>query len=673
LSAGVDLKDFLAGFLAEAEDHLTQVNGNLLAVEDSLSRKEASPRAVRDLFRSMHTIKGLSGMVGIEPIVDISHAMETLLRNADNAGGRLSADALDLLMKGAAAIEERVRSLGRGNPAKPASKPLLDSFGALEVEVGGVGTRVEASLELDATLVAKLTPAELEHIKTGVAAHKRALRVDFTPSPTRTDDLNITSVRERVSKVAEIVRVLPISVAETASAPGGLSFVLLVVTDGDDATLAAAAGAAPEAVVPLTRADTPPPEVFAEEEPDEADAASGARGNFVRVDVARLDDSLEALSALVVNRFKLVRSMGELSSRGADVRELAVIVAESGRQIRELRSAIMRMRMVSVRSLLERVPLLVRGLGRATKKSVQLAMNTGDAALDKSVAERVFPAIVHLIRNAVDHGIESPSVRRAMGKSEEGTIRITAHQRSNSQLELVIEDDGRGMNRKEVAQRARAPVPKNDIQLLDLITRSGVSTAEKVTTTSGRGLGMDIVKRVVVAELGGELVLETTENKGTVFRLRIPLSITIVDAFTFLCGGERFVTPVAAIEEIVDVDAARVVKVPRSRRGRETKLIERRGQAVPLFSLDDMFGLTSSTTLDVARKALVVRRRADLLAFEVERMLGQQEVVVRPLADPLVRVAGVSGATDLGDGKPTLVVDLATLGDSLLAAREAST
>lgn len=671
--SSVDLKDFLAGFLAEAEEHLTSASANLLAVEAALSKGEPSPRAVRELFRSLHTIKGLSGMVGVEPIVDISHSMETVLRAADAAGGRVSAEALELLVKGLQAIEERVGALARGGTASPAPKALQDGFDALDLDAGGATSRLDAVLSLEPALFAKLTAAERQEIRGAITAGRRVLRVDFTPSPSRADELTITSVRERVSRIAEIVRVLPVSVAETKDAPGGLSFVLILVTEASDDAVAEAAGAPVDAVIPIIAAGVDAAEPVAYIPESAADAADAPRGTFVRVDVSRLDDSLEAFSALVVNRFKLQRTIAELSSRGVDVRDLSTIVAESGRQLRDLRAAIMRIRMVSVRSLLERVPLLVRGLGRATGKSVSLEMDTGDSALDKGVAERVFPAIIHLLRNAVDHGIELPERRRAVGKPGEGTIRITCFQRSNNQLELTISDDGRGMNRKEVAERANAPVPRDDTQLLDLITRPGISTAERVTTTSGRGLGMDIVKRVVVSDLGGELLLETTEGQGTAFKLRIPLSITIVDAFSFVCGGERFVTPVAAVEEIVEVEAKRVVRVPQAKHGApEAKMLERRGDALPLLALDRMFGLPGAGGADSGKKALVVRSRTDLLAFEIDRMLGQQEVVVRPLEDPLVRVAGVSGATDLGDGKPTLVVDLAALGDTLLASRELS-
>jgi two-component system chemotaxis sensor kinase CheA len=362
------------------------------------------------------------------------------------------------------------------------------------------------------------------------------------------------------------------------------------------------------------------------------------------------------------------RAVAALAATGVDVRELSSVLSDNGRQVRALRASIMRLRMVPVRTLLERVPLLVRGLSRETGRPVRLDMNAGEAELDKAVADRVFPAIVHIIRNAVDHGIEAEDVRQRAGKDAEGLLRLRCAETSNGQLEIVIEDDGQGLDGEAVARRANQPLPRDDAGLLDLITRPGLSTAAKVTTTSGRGLGMDIVKRIVTGDLGGELSLQTTRGKGTTFTLRIPLTITIVDAFSFVSGGERFVTPVGSIEEILEVDAQRVIEAPHPRAGTPARLLRRRGEALPLFALSALFGLPAhDPPAALAPKALVVRRHAQHFAFEVERMLGQQEVVVRPLDDPLVRVTGVSGSTDLGDGKPTLVLDLVSLSGQVAA------
>src|SRR6185369_4087858 len=264
------------------------------------------------------------------------------------------------------------------------------------------------------------------------------------------------------------------------------------------------------------------------------------------------------------------------------------------------------------------------------------------------------------LRNAVDHAIEPPDERRRAGKPEEGRIRVSCRERSDSQLELVVEDDGRGIDREAVARRAGAPVPRSDAELLDLIARPGLSTLEQATRTSGRGVGMDVVKRVTVAELGGELLLETHPGAGTRFTLRVPLSVSIVEAFTFACGGEIFVVPVAAVEDLVEIERADVVETPDpAHRGADVRLLRRRGETLPLVRLDRLLGVSAAAA--ARPKAIVVRRDGDGWALQVDRLIGQQEIVVRPLADPLVQVAGVAGTTDLGDGRPTLVLDLAAL------------
>jgi two-component system chemotaxis sensor kinase CheA len=275
------------------------------------------------------------------------------------------------------------------------------------------------------------------------------------------------------------------------------------------------------------------------------------------------------------------------------------------------------------------------------------------------VAERLFPALVHLVRNAVDHAIETPDERVRRGKPPEGLLKISCAARSDTWLELLVEDDGRGIDREAVARKARREVPTSEAALLELLCEPGLSTREVATTTSGRGMGMEIVKRTI-EQLGGELFLRTQLGAGSTFILRVPLSLSIVDGFSFECREQRFVVPVASVDEIIEVDDAALVHSPASKRdGGRVAMLERRGEVVPLLSLAAVLGLSEA---GADRKALIVRRGAEAVAFAVDRMLGQQEVVVRPLDDALVRVRGVAGATDLGDGKPTLVLDLAGLG-----------
>ncbi len=653
--------EFVAGFIAEAEEHLAAAGRRLLQLDEAARAGKTDPRAVRDLFRALHTIKGLSSMIGVEPIAEVAHAMESVLRTADRSGRGLPVAAVDLLVQGVRAIEERVALLAGGQDVPAAPKRLVDALSAIEPDAApkeGPGGR---RFLLEPEILAKLGPAETAQLNEAFEAGRPVLRVDFAPSPAQAEQgVHITSVREALTAAGEIVKVLPRAVALGDAAPTGLIFTILVITDVLAAELATRARLTAPCVSVVGATAVVDFVAAAEVEVEAIDDVGGMesrKSGVIRVEVSRLDETLEKLSALVVSRFKIERAVRDLAAKGTDVRALNGILNEHARNLRDLRAAVMQARMVSVSELLERVPLLVRGLAKQTGKAVHVRLEAGRAELDKSVAERVFPAILHLVRNAVDHAIESPAERERAGKSREGNIEVICGERSSRYLELVVKDDGRGIDRLVVGRKLGRPPPDNDAQLLEILTRPGFSTRDAVSSTSGRGVGMDVVKRITVDELGGELKVSTVVGQGTTFTLRVPLSITIVDALTFTVGDDRFVVPLPMVEEILAFEVGRVVRPPS---GNGVRILEHRGEAMPLVPLGRIFGIANGTAQTSVR-ALVVRRNGEPVAFQVDRILGQQEVVVRPLEDPLVKVPGVTGSTDLGDGRPTLVVDLVAL------------
>ena len=462
----------------------------------------------------------------------------------------------------------------------------------------------------------------------------------------------------------------------SAAAPGGLAFDLLVLTECGCDQLAAVTGLTVDEMREIATAPVEPmpdaamPDVVTPDAPPPAepsgldDLGEGAEpATFVRVEVARLDDALNRLSELIVSRFKLKREIAALTARGVDTRALLDVDVLYGLQLDDLRAAIMRTRMVPVAELLARIPLLVRGLSRDTGRAVRLAIDAQDAELDKAVGDRIFPAIVHLVRNAIDHAIEPPAERERQGKPREGRIRISCSTRTNNQLELTLSDDGRGIDAAAVARRAGREVPQTAAALLELVASPGFSTLDQATKTSGRGLGMDIVRRIVTTELRGELTLHTVLGQGTTFTLRLPLTLTIVDVFLVRCGSELFAVPVSAIEEVIEVDPDKKIRGPTPCSARSAWLYARDDEALALVELSEVLRVPRPP--GAAMQGLVVRRTSQGFVFEVDCVLGQQEVVVRPIDDPLVRAPGVAGATDLGNGRPTLVLDLIGLSAGL--------
>ncbi|HEX5659914.1 MAG TPA: chemotaxis protein CheW [Polyangiales bacterium] len=650
MTDGFDRSEFVGGYLAEVEEHLGNADGQLLKLEQAVRANAPQLRMLRELFRALHTIKGLSAMVSVEPVVELAHELEAVLRTRDRTATPLNATGVELLFRGVRAIALRVRSFAEGKPVEPAPQDLLLAVAALQTANGEL-PKGELTVQVAPELLAKLTPAEREQLNQGLASGQRALQVDFSPSPERAaEGLSITTVRERVGALAEIVKVVPRSVAKSPVAPSGLTFSLLVLSNGSAEALAEAAHVETRELVALSPAPSD------SEPPDRESSELAIATDTIRVDVRRLDDALDRLSSLIVSRHRLERAVRNLRERGADVRELEALLGEHRRELRHLRGALTHARMVPMQQLLERVPLLVRGMARESGKRVRLEVDARHAELDKAVAERMFPALLHLVRNAVDHGIESAEQRRALGKPEEGVITVRCTQRTGNLLELSVGDDGGGIDRARVAAKAEAPVPADDRELLALITRPGLSTRDAADARSGRGMGMDIVRQVTVSQLGGELSVRSELGLGTTFTMRLPMSVSIFDSFVFRCGPQSFVVPLSTIEEVVELDSAQVVNAPApKRRAASARILRRHGENIPLFELSSLFALEPKAGL---RSALVVRREDARFAFSVDHMLGQQEVVVRPLEDPLVRVPGITGSTDLGDGRPTLVLDL---------------
>jgi len=655
----IDIQEFVGGFIAEADQLVAAATAGLLELEMANDRGEARPKTVRDLFRALHTIKGLSGMMGIQPIVDIAHAFETVVRAADQRGGRIAPRAVELGLIAMRAVAERVRAVADRQPIAAPPEALLDELARVET----LGETTSAPTPaIISSWDRKLSAGERQQIATALGERRSVYTLTFTPSDANSArGITIATVRADVGKLGEIVKVAPRAVPQTDDAPAGLVFELLVISDATTSALAEAVASTPDRVVPLAALE--PPELATLPVDDEI---SPIGRSYVRVELDRLDDLQEQLSGLVVSRFRFEREVANLAATGADVRALREITDAQERQLRALRRGILRARMVRVAEVLEPLSLLVRSLVKPGIKEVRLALDVGDTELDKAVGDRLLPAIVHLVRNAIDHAIEPIVERERIGKPRAGQIVIKCRQGAGNRLVLSVADDGRGIDREQIARRSgRQTVDDSD--LLDVLTTPGFSTRDHATETSGRGLGMDIVRRIAVRDLGGELKISTTPGAGTTFELEVPLTIAIIDVFSFECSKQAFVVPVAAIEEIFELSEHRRIEGPVADPGRlPISICERRGRTVPIIPLGMMLRLGETAG---AHKALVVRRGGEPLAFAVDRMLGRHEVVVRPIEDILARVPGVAGATDLGDGRPTLLLDLVELGASITTWR----
>ena len=383
--------------------------------------------------------------------------------------------------------------------------------------------------------------------------------------------------------------------------------------------------------------------------------------NVVRVDLARLDELMLLVGELVITRAKLaeqIRSVEELLPVGR-ARELHETGQRLEKQLRGLRDGVMRVRMVPIGEVFERMKFLAGDMARDIGKKVAVEITGGQTEIDKLVVERMFDPLMHLVRNSISHGIESPEVRVERAKPEAGVLRLHAATIGESIL-IEVADDGQGIDRKRVANRAvelglvRGNLDLEPHELTRILCTPGFSTRENADKASGRGVGMDVVHRAT-QDLGGKLTVESEETKGTKFTIRLPLTLSIADAIIVSVDGERYAVPQGSVDEIIEV-AADAVK-----RFENNEVVEYRGKALPLVKLAAVFNRQWADK--PAFHALVVDGGSEQFGIAVDRVLGQKEIVVRTIRDPLARVEEFSGATELGDGRPVLIVNVSEIGN----------
>ncbi|MGC8872864.1 MAG: chemotaxis protein CheA [Chloroflexia bacterium] len=481
--------------------------------------------------------------------------------------------------------------------------------------------------------------------------------MEFRPSPALAEQgINVNTVRARLREAGEIVHAAP-----RVDAEGSISFEFLVVGPVDEEQVALwesrglscrpyplpAATPAVEAQAPRAPTAPLPP------------APSLTPSNVVRVDLARLDELMRLVGELVIDRSRLEDELRQMERAlpSAEWRSLQEISSVMGRHLRDLREAVMRVRMVPIGEVFDRMRFVVRDLARDSGKQVRLEMSGQATEIDKYIVERMMDPLLHLVRNAVSHGLEMPKERAERGKPPEGTIRLSASTVGDL-VAIEVEDDGRGIHLEEVAARARAEgllvegASLGPHNLLDILCAPGFSTRVDADVASGRGVGMAVVRRTV-RELGGTLSLETWPGRGTRFLIHLPLTLAIIDALLVHVARQTYAVPQPAVREIIEMRPEQIRHVGGD------EIASYRGSALPLLRLAPFFRL--GEPVSPVSYALVVGSGPGTIGLVVDRVLGKREIVVHALSDALVRVPGIAGATDLGDGRAVLILDVGAL------------
>jgi two-component system chemotaxis sensor kinase CheA len=477
----------------------------------------------------------------------------------------------------------------------------------------------------------------------------------FTFSPTKELDaqnINIVSVRAQLLEIGQILE------ATSNVKDKTLVFTFLVATN--------------ETPSDLSKWETPGITVERAEQESSETLASTAAGptedadhnpflapsHIVRVDLKRLDDLMRITGEMVIHRSRLDTQLTRLNQNGARVDLSGVMEVNGGlgRSLKELREAIMRVRLIPVAEISARMPFVVRDLARQSQKKVRLKLTGQETAIDKYLIERLKDPLLHLVRNAFSHGVETPEERAAASKPEEAMIELSAATAGDSVI-IEVRDDGRGINPNNIIQRAKKlglgiPETVNNESLLKILCSSGFSTREDADLTSGRGVGMAVVY-ATIRELGGTLTMTSEEGRGTQFTIRLPLTLAIVETFIVQAAGQTCAVPQSFVREILQKTEADIQRV------NGVEAIPYKDGVLPIVRLADFFQLPRASKARFYLLVIVSDRGS--VGLLVEEVIGQREVVVRTLRDPLIQVRGVSGATELGDGKPVLILDGAAL------------
>jgi two-component system chemotaxis sensor kinase CheA len=718
-------------FLSEAQELVDGLGRDLLHLDEGLKRGRLDAELINDVFRAVHTLKGLSGLFGATRMAGLSHELEDVLDDLRLGRIELTAAVLDLLFQ-AVSLYGRILASEGGETPDPAAEveQLLVALGQFSQRRSGGGAGVVSQYDLDPGLLGVLTEYEEHRLRTNIAQGQGLyrLRVRFSLS---TIDSALDDLKAKARPHGEIITYLPtgsgadidtIELEILMASRASIELLRNSIT-GSDVTIdevrrrAAPSGApgtptpvppdppAHQSFAPPTRvggsmpppgretgsvrtpAQLPPgPRTMSSVAPPAGPSRPGPSGPMaqelslrsvsqtVRVDIRKLDRLMTVVGELAIVKTAIANLTERVRNRATDARELAIELARLNRtfdrHLAQMQSGILEVRMVPLGQAFDKLARVVRQISREHGKDVNLVITGAETEIDKLIVEELSDPLMHMIRNAIDHGIEPRDDRLVVGKPPIGTIALNAFQKGNHVV-IEVEDDGRGMDPEVLLDAAvrRGVVTREEGQelrpheVLALVFMPGFTTKEIATDLSGRGVGLDVAK-TNIGKLGGIVDITSDVGIGTKMTITLPITLAIINVLLVEIGPRLFAVPLASVEEAIALDESQV----RTVESREVLTV--RGASLPICRLARLFGIPARPR-ERSRAFVVIAQVGNRrLGFVVDELVGQQDIVIKPLGKSLKSVRGFAGATELGDQRVALVIDVAALIEEVLLPAE---
>ncbi|SMP15043.1 two-component system, chemotaxis family, sensor kinase CheA [Desulfurobacterium pacificum] len=637
-----ELKEILEEFLVEAEEILENLDQDLVDLENNPDDKEL----LNKIFRGMHTLKGGAGFLNLTPIVEIAHRIEDIFNKLRNDEMSLTPEIMDVILEGIDHLKNALQML-KESEELPDMDEIAEILQKLDVILKGESVKESSEKERkeEGNGKEEAKGEEIEFVE-GISDKLKELILKYP-------DKDLAGILEEIILMPPDERPMEV-----------IPEIEKLIEEGKD-------------VKDLIKKKSSTKEEQKSEPVKEEKATSVSpspkqkdkstqkkqekkTSETIRVDVERVENLMNLVGEIVLDRNRILRVTSDVEKecRTEAVEKLIEAVTSLDRTVSDLQVAVMKLRMQPIKKIFSKFPRLVRDLARKLNKKVQLIIEGEDTELDRSILDKLEDPLIHLVRNALDHGIEPPEERVMMGKPEVGTVRLFAYHEGDH-IVVGIQDDGRGIDPEKVKKKAlekglitpEQAAQMSDKEAYELIFLPGFSTADKVSDVSGRGVGMDVVASTIHA-LRGSIEIDSELGKGTTILLKLPLTVAIIRTLMIGVNGQVFAVPLHSVVEVVRYDDSLVKEVG------SFKSFMLRDDVLPLFSLNELLELSDE---DEKHFVVIVKVGERLIAVSIENLFGEEEIVIKSLGELLSDIPGIAGATIAGDGKVVLIIDLNSL------------